>query len=534
MLYFVQITNSPLHFANFNEFLHWNTADSIASTGHLYRDDNTLLPVSPFYPGLEILTNALSDLSDLSIFRAGLIVLFVARLLIVLSLFFLYEQITQSARIAGIATIIYATNPHFISFDAQFSYESLALPLASFMLYVMSLFSMVPYKHQITTFIAWLALVAIAITHHMTDYVFDGFLLLWVFTCHFQRPQYRNYWITITATMFLSIGVSLAVAFLIPHNPAVPYLTTYFSGAFVQLTNVLEGTNKARALFTSYGTLPTPIWNRVLSAASVIIITLSLPFGWLCIWLRQRFNSLSIMLGIVAFVYPLTQAFRFTSFGSEITDRSAAFLFIPIAYTLSLLIVQFWPLRRLRRVHIAWISSTIAILFVSGVILQSGPGLSLLPGPYMVSADNRSIEPEGIQDAIWASKYLGPGNRVATDRINRLLMSTYGKQYVISNLDNNVDTSPLFFSEKIGPNELSLLRLASVHYLIVDTRLSTQTPLEGIYFEEGEPDSYAHAIPISAQALTKFNTTPQTNRVFDSGNIVIYNVGGLMHAQKIA
>ncbi len=58
---------NPLYFASFDEFLHWRTADDILRTGHLF-SENSMLPVGPYYPGLEIVTNALSTTSGLSTF----------------------------------------------------------------------------------------------------------------------------------------------------------------------------------------------------------------------------------------------------------------------------------------------------------------------------------------------------------------------------------------------------------------------------------------------------------------------------------
>src|SRR5205823_3208057 len=59
--YLVQLMASPLHFSAFDAFLHWRTADDILRTRHLF-SENSLLPVSPYYPGLEIATNALSTI----------------------------------------------------------------------------------------------------------------------------------------------------------------------------------------------------------------------------------------------------------------------------------------------------------------------------------------------------------------------------------------------------------------------------------------------------------------------------------------
>jgi hypothetical protein len=526
-LYLVQITNSPLHFSGFDEFLHWRTAEDIAQTGHFYQE-NTLLPVSPYYPGLQIVTNALSSLSGLHIFYSGLIVLGIARLLIMLSLFLLFEQVTHSARVASIATAIYMTNPHFIGFDVQFSYESLSIPIATFMLFILSRLGTIPYKRRIMTLLAWLVLVALAFTHHVTNYVFDGFLLLWGVTYLFQRPMRTHRWVLI-CTAFFGIVVAVAVTF-IPGSPVITYLSSYFGGSLADLAHVFVGTSQARPLFVNDTGLPSPFWNRLLIAASVGIISITLPCGLVVVWLRHRFNGLALMFALAVLAYPLSQLFRFTSFGEEIADRSAAFLFLPIAYIMATFITQYWSTRRINWKNTSFITCALSLVFVGGVILQAGPGLSFLPGPYLVSADNRSVEPQGIQDALWTYSHLNPNNRVATDRINSLLTSVYGHQYAVTHLADNVNVSSLFLDPSVAPSDIHLMQTAHIRYLVVDLRLSTATPLVGIYFESGEPDAGQYTKPLPQSNLTKFDDVFQLNREFDSGNIVIYDVKELTDA----
>jgi hypothetical protein len=526
-LYLVQITNSPLHFADFDEFLHWRTAEDIAQTGHFFQM-NTLLPVSPYYPGLQIVTNALSSLSGLHIFYSGVIVLGVARLLILLSLFLLFEQVTPSARVASIATAIYMTNPHFIGFDVQYSYESLSIPIAAFMLFILSRLDTIPYKQRVMTLLAWLVLATLAFTHHVTNYVFDAFLLLWSITYLFQRPTGKHRW-ALVFTAFFGIIMAITVAF-IPGSPVISYLSSYFGGSLADLVRVFVGTSEARPLFVNNTGLLTPFWDRWLIAASVGIITLTLPFGLIVVWLRHRFNGLALMFAVVVLAYPLSQLFRFTSFGEEIADRSAAFLFLPIAYVMATFVTQYWSTRRLSWRNTAFITCALSVVFVGGVLLQGGPGLSFLPGPYLVSADNRSIEPQGTQDALWTYSHLGTNNRVATDRINSLLMSVYGRQYVITHLADNVNVSSLFLDPSVGPSDTKLMRTASIRYLIVDLRLSTDTPLVGVYFESGEPNAGQYTKPLPLSSLTKFDAVSQLNREFDSGAIVIYDVKELTNA----
>ena len=310
-------------------------------------------------------------------------------------------------------------------------------------------------------------------------------------------------------------------------NPVIGYLSSFIEVSLKELGGVITGTGGARQLFVTYTGQPTPLWERLVTLSSVGMIVLSLPFGLLCLWLRYRANALACTFFIFALFYPLSQLFRFTTAGAELTDRAAPFLFIPIAAVLTICMAQFWPVRWLNWKHSIFLTGAIALLFLGGIILGTGPSSALLPGPYEVIADTRSIEPEGIQAAIWMQAYLGPNNRVVTDRINQILMGSYGNQRIVSTIADEIDVSPVFFSPQMGQNDVSILSSARVQYLVVDLRLAQALPLLGFYYEQGETGAYKHTMPISLQALTKFSAIPQINRVFDSGNIVIYNVGGL-------
>ena len=537
--YLVNVMYSPLYFSSFDEFLHWSTVNDIVSSGHLF-GNNPLLPVSPFYPGLEIVTDGLAKLSGLSTFIAGIIVVGMARLVMVLALFSLYELITKSARIAGIAMILYMANPHFLYFDAQFAYESLALPLATLVLFVIARHETLNsgrYWMTRTALIACIILAAVVVTHHMTDFIFDGFLLLWAVIFALQRPVRIHQskgrlqsspllWITLFGILASFAWISL------PGNPVLDYLSSSFITIFNELGHLVSGAGGGRQLFVAYSGQPTPPWERFLMLASVALISLSLPFGLLCLWLRYRSNALVLMLGLVTLFYPVSLILRLTGSGSEISDRASAFLFISVACVLAIFITQFWPAQRLSWKHTLLLTSVITVMFLGGIILGNGSTSAILPGPYMVSADGRSIEPEDIQSAKWAYSYLPPNSRIATDRVNQLLMSTFGDQRPVTPTEDKIDEEAIFFSSSLGSYEISVLQQAQVRYLVVDLRLSTGLPYVGFYFDQGEPEAFQRTTPIARKDLTKFNTIPQINRVFDSGNIAIYDVGGLINAPQ--
>ena len=523
--YLILLMQSPLHFSNYDEFLNWRTATDIARSGHLFTK-NSLLPVSPYFPGLEMLTDALSTITGLSPFYAGIVVVSVARILMILSLFMLYEQFTKSSRMAGIATIIYTTNPHFLIFDAIFSYETLALPLATCMLYILARFQTTDKGHRWIMFAAYMVLIALTITHHMTDYVFVGLLILWAVVslfCASSRHMRRN----LAIIALFGVLLALAYAFLFKENPVSEYLSQYFGTAFTELEHIIAGTSTARRLFVQ-GASQTPIWDELLMISSVGLVTFGLPFGLLCLWQHYRRDALAVTFGIASIAYPVSQAFRFTNFGAEITDRAAAFLFLPVAYVLTIFITHFWPTRKLNWKPTSLITCALSAVLLGGIIIEGGPSWSSLPGPYLVVADARSIEPEGIQTASWTLSYLGADNQIGTDRINQILMLTYGYQNIVND-GENLPISTVFFSPQFGSQEVSILRQAKIRYLVVDLRLSTSLPLAGFYFADNEPDAFALTRPISREALTKFNAIPQIYRIYDSGDIVIYDVGALVN-----
>ena len=278
--YLPQLLFDPLSVPSHDPFIHLRTANDITSSGHLFTK-NTLLPASSFFPGIEIATNSFSTLSGLSIFHSAIIVLGVAHILMVLSLFMLFELITKSSRIASIATMLYMTNPHFLFFDVGFSYESLALPLAIFMLFTMARHEILGKDSRWTILITWIALGATIITHHLTSYIFDGFLLLWVVIYAFQKPAFvlRS---DLTKTALFGIISSLAWIGL-KGNPVVVYLSSYFESALNAFRRLFWSTDTTVGTIDNYLFCPSyPDMPSIWSALS--LATLSLQRTCLHVW----------------------------------------------------------------------------------------------------------------------------------------------------------------------------------------------------------------------------------------------------------
>jgi hypothetical protein len=227
---------------------------------------------------------------------------------------------------------------------------------------------------------------------------------------------------------------------------------------------------------------------------------------------------------LLAVGYPLSQVFRFTNAGSDLTDRLAAILFIPIAMSLAAFITQFFPVCTLSVSKRCFLTGCMTFVFLGGIILGSGSNFALLPGPYEVVADARSLEPEGTEAAQWTATHLQNGSLIATDRINQILMGTYGNQHVATSITTHIDLSPVFLSPQLGPKEIVLLQRAHIHYLVIDLRLSESLPLLGFYYEQTEENAFHHTTPVLITALSKFHHLPNVGRIFDSGDMIIYDV----------
>jgi hypothetical protein len=212
------------------------------------------------------------------------------------------------------------------------------------------------------------------------------------------------------------------------------------------------------------------------------------------------------------------------------------FVFLGVGGVLAFAIDVLWPadvakriwLSSLRaRAGVAAVAAWLAVVFSGGVLVGWTPQESL-PGPYLVGANSRSVDWISVAAATWTADELGPDNRFAADLTNRHLLATYGDQYPVSQ-DDAPPTARIFLSPTFDGADLSILRRGRIRYLLVDRRLATARPLVAPYFESGEPEPPARG-PIPAAWLKKFDGLAGVSRVYDNGEIRIYDLGGLLDA----
>jgi hypothetical protein len=290
------------------------------------------------------------------------------------------------------------------------------------------------------------------------------------------------------------------------------------------VVGLVTGQSAGRTLFDPASVVfVVPTWEKVVAFATVGLIAFALPFGMLALWRRYRTNALALVFILSAPLYPITLLTRLSPGGAEIANRSWDFLFVALGLLLAAGVEAFWLSRSgwvfqgiaLRPLAVATLAG---ILMVGGLVVGT-PAWARLPGPFMVGGDTRGIQPESSFLASWAAEELGPDNRMIADYSNKLLLGSYGDQYIVDGV------SWVYFSPKLtSEEELADLVLRRVEYVVTDARLTQLLPRTGVYFEGGEPREGIRSEPLDPFLLAKFDAEPCLSRVFDSGNISVYQV----------
>jgi hypothetical protein len=530
-LYFVKVMQHPTQFAYHDEHAHWRSALDIVRTGRLF-NANPLLPVTPLYPGLAVATTVVSQVTELSLHVSSIVLLTAARIIMMLALFHLFEAVTRSERAAGLATLIYAANPNFLYFDGQFSYETLALPLALMLIYAL-LRSQNERGVSVPALIIVVSLTLLtnAMTHHFTSYMTVITLVSWsvVSLVLFRQRQSRS---AILINMTLVAILVNVVWLLYVANFTLSYLAYVFQSAFEGLVSVASlardsgGESGFRRPFESDGVdSGTPIYQRLLSFASVGFTVIGIPFGLWEVLRRRRTHALVLVMAGAMCLQPFMYVLRLTTGGAgwEVANRSAEFIFIGLAPVVALAIVNLrfpWWIDWIKR---ALIAPAIAIMLMGGVIVSTAPW-SLLPWPYRPGSDQRSVEEQGISAARWSQEFLGADRRIIADRVNAQLFCTYGLQRLA---DGATIWPGLILTPRVDEYGLQIMRESRIEYVVSDLRMSKQTSFFGYYISELEQDIFRVPYPIPRASLEKYDHIAGAHRIFDSGGVVLYDVRAL-------
>ena len=517
--YLLKVCYSPQGFTFADELLHWRGTTNLLQTGQLF-GVNYAIPIASHYPGLEEVTAAFIAATGMPLFAAGLIVAGVAHLTFICLFFLSFRAFTQSHRIGGVAVLIYFATPGLTSFNSMFVYETLALTFLALVVFAAWNSASQPARSDRARWfaLAVLGIAATTITHHVTSYM----LAIMLFLVTVTGLAARAWRTAVTLGLLAVVAAAMVAAWVHFIAPAtISYFKPTVEG-IAQGVNALQGNGSANAPPTSRS----PLGDQALEGIGILIILGLLPFGAWQAWRHYRRNPWVLAAAAGAAGWFVALALRVgTPDGQELAGRTATYVFIPVSVTAALALIKLVNSGLMRRLKTLAIVSTLAVvvtLLFDGLSNGWPPYWERLPGPHQVAGFERSIGPQEIATADWTLTALGPGNRFATDVGTSPALAGYGNQIVVNGVDY-LYTSPAYTAAVARA-----ARAQAVRYVLVDWRLSQSLPPSaGTYFP-GSSVSYSHVIP--AADLAKFARLPTIARVYDCGNIVIYDLDPLPHA----
>jgi hypothetical protein len=548
-LFAVRILAAPIGFVRFDELGTWRATNEVLENGNLL-SANPLIVSTAGFPGLEAITASVAQLGDLSIFHAGEIVLGLARLTLMVVLFLFLERATRSPRAAGIGVAVYACNPSFLYFDAQFAYESLALMLAATML-LLALNWADPETDRprpVTGMVVAMALLAatVTMTHHMSSYALLAFLGGWtgltalaarksavpeatlgVDGAATLRPPGRSLLEGPGLPALLMAGMAITWFVLVAGSVTLDELGKVISGAVHSSVRLIFGGSDSKALFAGGGQ-SNSLGARALAIGSVIPLLALIPLGLKRSWRTPDATPLWRALALTALLYPLTLGMRLTQAGSETSQRASEFVFVGVAFFAAIVIgTGRWPKRWVTRNAAALALTAVAlVVFLGGFIIGELPA-TRQPGPFLVGAEDRSITPQGIDAARFAASHLPPHSRVLVDRPNGTLMASYGDLNPVFGELNGTPVTRVLFSRSFDRRDRQVIKDDLIDYIVVDRRLSRELPVLGYYVEPDEAGAFRRTEPIDPALLAKFNGARGLSKVYVNGPISIYSTAGL-------
>jgi hypothetical protein len=207
-------------------------------------------------------------------------------------------------------------------------------------------------------------------------------------------------------------------------------------------------------------------------------------------------------------------------------------LFFPLALSCSLIIqhhprVTRRPPRRTNPIRPAVLIALIAgttVVYLGGILLGSNPAWNRLPGPYLVSADFRTQDPETLAAVDWAARYLPAGSIVAADRVPAVLLGSQARLWPMTEPQQGLEPSQLYFSDTWGTQQTAIVKGLHIDYVYVDTRLADSLPMLGYYISQGETTKPTR---ITRADVAKFAHVPGLTAVYHHGPVTIYDTAGL-------
>jgi hypothetical protein len=510
--YLPKLLRNPTGPLYHDEFAHWRQSRQILLDGRLF-EANPIVRVIGDFPGLHATVATVSSLTGFSIWHAALAVLIAAHLLMVLGVAVLAQEIWRDGRIAAIAALIYGLNSSFLYFDTQFGYESLAITLWVWTLVAVFRAMRSPAKAGL----AVLLTAATVVTHHLTALGLLATMMIIAVVV-----SVRSFRSTATKTAWALTGTCalMVTAWLLWVAPRTAgYLDPYLGKALNQFAAMFADNGESgRTLFKQS---IAPWWEQKTAFAAQICALVFVVGAAVHLWKKRHREPAALAMLVLGACYFPAAVLILTPSGAEGARRSWAFSYLGIALVVAPLAVRL--LDRWAAKAAAALLTVFAIVLVGNTAAGMNPSYRF-PGPPVYGSDTRAMTPEVVAASDWLRATQGRGLRIVADRYSGLIFGSYGGQDPVTG-SVTFPTYDVYLTQPgkpVPPHLIGQLSAWRFSYLVVDRRMAREVPEIQIYFENNEPIAHDGKPGFTIGQLTKFDRTPWTIKIYDSGDIAIY------------
>lgn len=500
-----------------DEYPHWREVEAIIESGRIFQPVS-IVPIAASFPGLHAPTAAVAMVSGVSPWSAAVVVVTTAHILTLLGVYVAARAVFRSNRIAAIAAVVYALNPSYLYFDAQFSYESLAVCY-----FVWTIAFVVQIGQKSVWRPAGLAAItclASVCTHHLTT-IFLILVLGIIAVCHTiaGRGEDRS----VPVALWTLVGVS-AAAFILWVTLAAPntytYLSPYFGGSLRQLLSIGGTGSGSRTLYAGTTVPQYEILLAFLTPPLLLILTVLALRNAIS---RKPHDPTQMAFWVLGVLYFISLPLILTPLGAEGARRSWAFSYLGLSMVLApwLAGVLTNSTSAKRR---PWAQFAMVAAFLVVLIGNTSAGLNSdyrFPGPFRFGSETRGITAETITMARWLKTEAGPGARVVTDRFTGLAVGSYGgAQLAVAS--KGFPIWQLYTSATQPPAKLvAALKDSHYKYLVIDKRLASKPVLGSSIFGNAEPEWERDPV-FTEDSLAKFDKLPWTVKIYESESYSVY------------
>jgi len=215
-----------------------------------------------------------------------------------------------------------------------------------------------------------------------------------------------------------------------------------------------------------------------------------------------------------------TLILRYAPAAWETANRASEFLFVGVAFVVALAGVEQSLARHGSRAGTTAAAAVFSVMFAGGVIAGWIPQLRLAQ-PYRIEAEGHVIDAEGRQMAAFVNSHFVPGSRFAASEADARLLASYANAYAIAG--RSPDVYDILRSSDYPSWQRELLSTNRIRFVVVDRRERSYDNTAGYYF--GVPGRFGLTDTLRSNAADEKFGNAGLSRLFDSGNIVIYERG---------